>query len=118
MSGEDFLHISGLRVAAFIGVPDEERASPQPLEFDLWLQPRQPLHALCDDISRAVDYQAVSVEVVRLVQQRPRHLIETLATEVADGLLASFPLSAVRLELRKFVLPACRHVAVRITRRA
>ena len=47
---------------------------------------------------------------------RGRALIETLAEEIAAELLARFPLQAVELELRKFILPDTAFVAVRIRR--
>ena len=43
-------------------------------------------------------------------------MIETLAIEMAEHLLRRFRLSRVELELRKFVLPETRHVAVHIVR--
>ena len=43
-------------------------------------------------------------------------MIETLAEAIAAHLLAAFPLVRVRLELRKFILPEVKYVAVRLTR--
>jgi len=43
-------------------------------------------------------------------------LIETLAHEMAEHLLWRFGLARVELELRKFVLPETRYVAVRVVR--
>jgi dihydroneopterin aldolase len=47
---------------------------------------------------------------------RPRRLIETLADEIAMALLTRFPLRAVNVELRKFILPDAAFVAVRVHR--
>jgi dihydroneopterin aldolase len=43
-------------------------------------------------------------------------LIETLAEEIAGLLLERFPLRAVEVELRKFILTDTAYVAVRIRR--
>jgi 7,8-dihydroneopterin aldolase/epimerase/oxygenase len=51
-----------------------------------------------------------------LVGRRQDKLIETLAHEIAAHLLRQFKLLAVELELRKFVLPETRYVAVRVAR--
>jgi phosphoglycolate phosphatase/dihydroneopterin aldolase len=43
-------------------------------------------------------------------------LIETLADEVAGLIIAEFGALSVEVELRKFILPQTRHVAVRCAR--
>ena len=52
----------------------------------------------------------------RFVAGRQDKLIETLAHEMAEHLLWRFGLVRVELELRKFVLPETRYVAVRVVR--
>ena len=101
---------------ARIGVPDQERAQPQRLTVSLVLQPRNQFGTLGDDLSRTVDYAAVCDEMRRLVAGRSDRLIETLAHEMAEHLLRSFKLARVDLELRKFVLPETKYVAVRVAR--
>jgi FolB domain-containing protein len=110
----DCLHIEGLRVAAWIGVPVEERAQPQSLTVTLDLVPSRPLSGLHDDIERAIDYEAVAVQVRGIALSQKRRLLETLAEEIADALLSNHPLDRVEVEIRKFVLPHCDHVAVRL----
>jgi dihydroneopterin aldolase len=43
-------------------------------------------------------------------------LIETLADGLAAHLLATFPIERIRLEIRKFILPDTRYVAVSVVR--
>ena len=54
--------------------------------------------------------------VQALTLARPRKLIETLVEEIAAELLVRFSLSAIEIELRKFILPDTAFVAVRIRR--
>jgi dihydroneopterin aldolase len=51
-----------------------------------------------------------------LVAGRADKLIETLAAAIAAHLLAAFPIVRVRVELRKFILPDVKYVAVIVTR--
>ena len=105
--------IRGLRARAFIGVPDEERASAQELAIDITLEPKTPFADLGDDLSKTVDYAAVAARVISIVEERPRRLIETLASDIVSALVAEFPARAATVEIRKFILPNTDHVAVR-----
>jgi FolB domain-containing protein len=108
--------IAGLRVKTHIGVPDEERAAEQDIEIDIRIQPMRGFLEMGDDLSRTIDYAQVSERVCSLAGARPRRLIETLAEEVAGLILAEFEARFVEVELRKFILPQTRHVAVRCSR--
>ena len=112
----DSITLSGLKIASCIGVPDEERAHPQSLEVSLSLIPQHGLHGLGDHIENTVDYATVARQIQELALARPRRLIESLAEEIADLLLSTHPLQAVTVEVRKFILPHCGHVAVRLSK--
>jgi dihydroneopterin aldolase len=116
MQSNDEIRIEELDLMACVGVPDEERAEPQRLTVSLTLRPRRHFGDLGDDLGRAIDYAAVCAEVRHFVSDRCDKLIETLAHEMAGHLLRRFALVRVELELRKFILPETRYVAVRITR--
>ncbi len=116
MTTADHLHIHGLSLATHIGVPAEERRVPQRLQLNLTLWPVEPLVGLDDDVARTVDYAAVAMAVRELAGGKPRHLIETLAEDVADALLETFPLRQVRVEVLKFILPDTDHVSVTLTK--
>lgn len=105
--------IDSLRVQTFIGVPDAERMDSQEVEIDLCIQPSIGFCAMRDDIACTVDYAAVCEWVSQIAGERPRCLIETLACDIAEGILQEFPAVSVRIEIRKFILPQTRHVAVR-----
>jgi dihydroneopterin aldolase len=112
----DEIRIQELELLAQVGVPDAERARPQRLTATLILQPLNQFCGLEDDLRRTIDYAAVCAELQHFVARRQDRLIETLASEMAEYLLQRFPLFRVELELRKFVLPETRHVAVRVVR--
>jgi dihydroneopterin aldolase len=112
----DCIFIRGLELPVQIGVPDEERAEWQVLVADLTLTPKMGFQEMADDLSWTVDYEAVAKIVKKMVAERPRKLLEVLASEVVTHLLTNFPLVAVEIELRKRILPSVDHVAVRMRR--
>lgn len=114
----DTIRIEELELRVRIGVAEAERREPQRITASLALEPVSGFRELQDDLSRTVDYAAVCAELERFVSDRADRLLETLADAVAVHLLRTFPLRAIDLELRKFVLPQTRHVAVRVVREA
>lgn len=108
--------IAGLRVKTRIGVPDEERLDEQELEFDLRIEPAMAFVEMQDRLEDTIDYAKVCERVGEIASAKPRKLIETLADEIADMILNEFHARRVEVELRKFILPQTRHVAVRCVR--
>ncbi len=117
MSTDDLIHIQELELAACVGVPEEERASPQRLTVSISLWPLVGFHEMEDELEKTVDYASVCREVKEFVDARNDKLIETLGDAIALHLLQAFPLRQVRLELRKFILPDVNYVAVSLTRK-
>jgi len=113
---EDSILVSHLELLAHAGVPAAERAAAQRLTLSLRLIPARGLAALADDVANTVDYASVCAAVRHEAEAKPRQLIETLAEEIAALLLARFPLRAVEVEVRKYILPDAEYVAVRIRR--
>ena len=114
--GEDCVVIEELALSARIGVPAVERAQAQRLTVSISLWPRACAGEMRDQLERTVDYAAVCDEVKRVVAGRADQLIETLAEALAAHLLSQFAIARVRIELRKFILPDVKHVAVILTR--
>ena len=104
--------IDSLRVKTRIGVPDAERLEPQEIEIDIRIQPIRSFSEMQDDIALTVDYAAVCQRVSELAGERPRRLIESLAQEIGNLILNEFEAILVQVEIRKFILPNTRHVAV------
>lgn len=112
----DVILIHELEVDARVGVPEEERSQAQRLLLSIKLWPQTPFDEMRDEIDRTVNYATVSREVQEFASQRIYKLIETLADEIAAHLLRLFPLQRVEIELRKFVLPDAKYVAVFLAR--
>ena len=110
----DQILIRGLKLRCKIGVPAEERAIAQTLRVHLTLE--VPEFKGDDQIDGTIDYKEVSDRVVEFVAVGERHLIETLAVDIADLILSEFEVSKVRVELEKFILPNTDWVGVAIER--
>lgn len=114
----DRIRVKQLRVTAYVGVGEQERRRAQSLEIDLELQPHHPWGPeLGDDVRQTVDYFAVSERVRDLAAARPRRLIETLAVEVAEAILAGFEVREVEVTVRKFILSDAGSVEVVLRRK-
>lgn len=116
MNREDEIEIRRLAVETHIGVPDEERAEPQTLWLTVRMRPSQGFTGLRDDVANTVDYYEISRRLIALAAQKPRNLIETLATEIAEFLLSGYPLSSVDVEVEKRILTDADSVSVRVHR--
>jgi FolB domain-containing protein len=112
----DQIVISQLGLSTFIGATEEERRRPQRLRVTLALEPTRGTGNLDDTLSATIDYAEISQAVKAHAASGERLLIETLAEELAALLLANYPVSAVHVELRKYILPDTEFVAVRIHR--
>ncbi len=110
----DQIIIRGLRLTCRIGVPEEERAESQELRAHLTMD--VGAFPAADRIEGTVDYKAVADRVRELAGLGERQLIETLAQDIASLVLKEFPVSEVRVELEKFILPETDWVGVVIQR--
>jgi len=72
--------------------------------------------ASSDRITDTIDYHQVSQSVIKLGEGRSWKLIEKLAGDVADTVLAEFHPQSVTVEVKKFIIPQARHVSVILTK--
>jgi FolB domain-containing protein len=112
----DRIHIEGLEVLTHIGVPEEERATPQRVTVSISFWPYHEARDLTDKIEKTVNYSAVAEETKKFVCDQSVNLIETLADRLAMHLLKKFPMQKVTVELRKFPLRSAKYVSVSVTR--
>src|SRR5947207_6156927 len=92
---DDHIRIEQLEIFANIGVPDEERASPQRIIFNITVWPTHSASELEDEIGRTVDYAALCTETKKFVHDRSDRLIETLANALATHLLEVFEIRRI-----------------------
>jgi len=100
----DFVSVKDLSVRAVIGVHAWERDVEQTLLVSVDMVPETTdvrKAAASDDLADALDYSAVAETITAVLREGRFRLIETAAERVAGRLLADFPLSWLRLELRK-----------------
>jgi len=97
----DLVSVRDLGVAAVIGVHSWEREIEQTLVVSVEMAADVRKAATSDDLADALDYSAVAETIASVLRDGKFRLIETAAERVAGRLLADFPLSWLRLELRK-----------------
>jgi len=113
----DRIYIRDLRLRCIIGVAPHERDKKQDVEISvtLWADLRQA--ALSDRIEETVDYKALKLKIVELVEGSSDFLLERLAQRVADLCLQEARVRRVRVLIEKpAALRFARTVGVEIDR--
>lgn len=115
----DVVFVKGLKVEAVIGVYEWERAITQPLLIDIALETDISRAAVSDDVSDALNYKAVCDDVSAWCQAIQAQLLEHLAGQIADKLLAKYACQKLTLSVAKpTAIQAADAVGVQITRYA
>jgi dihydroneopterin aldolase len=110
------ISIADLEVFYRVGVPEAERVKPQRLLLTVEMDFDFSAAAASDDIPDTIDYFTVSQRLLKFGDGREWKLIEKLAADVADLVLAEFKPSSVTVEAKKFPIPQARHVSVTVTK--
>jgi len=111
------ISIVDLEVSYRVGVPAAERARPQRLLLTVEMEGDFSAAARSDDIRDAIDYFAVSQRLLKLGKGRSWKLIEKLAADLADLILAEFKPRTVTVEVKKFPIPQARHVSATVAKK-
>jgi dihydroneopterin aldolase len=93
------VELRGLEVFGRHGVGEQERRDGRKFLYDVELGVGEA--GLTDRIEDAVDYRLVAARVQAVSDERQFHLLEALATAVAEDLMKQFPLERVRVSVRK-----------------
>ena len=109
----DSICLNGLELYCHIGVPEAERATPQRLTADISLLPPCSFAGMGEDISRTLDYDALSRRLVELAEAEPTVLLETLAHKLAACCVQEFGATRAEVELHKYILPRLVSTSVR-----
>ncbi|HUW88582.1 MAG TPA: dihydroneopterin aldolase [Candidatus Paceibacterota bacterium] len=88
----DAIEIKGIRAFGYHGVFDHERENGQEFLVDLSLNLDLGKASRSDLVEDTVDYGSVCNLVLEMIVGSPVSLIETLASQIADGLLSNFSL--------------------------
>jgi FolB domain-containing protein len=111
------ISIIDLEVFYRVGVPDEERAKPQRLLLTVEMDCDFSKAAKTDGIGDTIDYFAISRRLLKFGDGRSWKLIEKLAADIANLILAEFKPQSVTVEVKKFPIPEARCVSVVVTRK-
>lgn len=111
----DTILIADLEVYCQVGVTAAERAHPQRLLVNVEMEHDFTSARARDNLAETIDYHAVCQRLLAFVQHTQWSLIETLASDMASAILDEFRPRSVTIEVKKFVIPQARHVAVRTT---
>jgi dihydroneopterin aldolase len=110
------ISIVDLEVFFCVGVPDAERAQPQRLLLTVELESDFSAAAKTDSIADTIDYFAVTQRLLKFGDGKNWKLIEKLAADIADVILAEFKPQSVSVEVKKFIIAQARHVSVALTK--
>jgi dihydroneopterin aldolase len=97
---EVVIEVRGLELRGFHGALEEERTTGQSFVFDVRLVAHDA-GIRSDQLVDTVDYTEVVARIRAISDGRRFNLIEALAAAIADDLLEHFPVSAVRVRVRK-----------------
>ncbi|HEX2027568.1 MAG TPA: dihydroneopterin aldolase [Nitriliruptorales bacterium] len=97
----DRITLHGIEVHAHHGVLPEERLTGQPFLVHATIELDAREAAESDDLTATVDYAALAGEIAAVAAQGPHHLIETVAAQVCEALLAHPRVRAAEVTVEK-----------------
>ena len=112
------IKIVDLEVFYCVGVGDEERAKPQRLLLTVEMMLDFSYAAATDDLTRTIDYHAVSQKLLRFGENRSWKLVEKLAVDIAEMILSEFKPRSVSVDVKKFIIAETRYIKVSLVRSA
>ena len=104
-TGRDTVRLTGLRARGRHGCLPAERELGQEFVIDVALSFDTAPAAAADDLTLTVDYGALAMELVRIVEGEPVNLIETLAERLAAACLAHELVEEVEVSVHKPAAP-------------
>ena len=93
--------IKSLKANLIIGTMNHERMYPQPIEIDLEFEYDAGNAIENDDFIHAVDYKALTDEIIEHVISTKFYLIETLVSMIINKLKANKQISSGKVTIRK-----------------
>jgi dihydroneopterin aldolase len=118
----DVIRLKDITIFGFYGVSPAEREVGQKIQIDLDLYADLAAACRSDSLPDTINYEAVYSTVMGVVGGEEHYrLLEALGEEICSAVIADFPVSRVRIRLRKLNLPFpnnLSHVEVELTRDA
>ncbi len=109
------LTLTGLRFAASLGVLDQEKTGPQPIQVDAELNlGTQALHPVDDEINHVLDYRKVRQIIIDECTAEHVNLLETLIGKLARRLMLLPGVVGVRVKIAKLEIFDDCEVAIRV----
>ena len=114
-SGTQILTLTGLRFDASLGILEQEKSAPQPIQVDaeLNLGP-QPLLPHDDDITHVLDYRKVRKIIIDECTAEHVNLLESLIGKLAHRLMQLPGVIGVRVKIAKLEIFEDCEVAIRV----
>ncbi len=113
----DTVFINGLELRSVIGVHAWERVFAQRLRVDVRMQVDTYAAAQSDALGDAIDYAALSEQLIGVAKQADCQLIEALAARLMDTVMADLRIHHTTLTLHKpGALPGAQGVGVTLSR--
>jgi 7,8-dihydroneopterin aldolase/epimerase/oxygenase len=97
----DRIELRGLTIRGNHGVFDHERRDGQDFVVDITVWIDLASAAASDELADTVDYGALAQRAADIIGGPPRNLIETVAAELADDVMADERVHAVEVVLHK-----------------
>ncbi len=101
----DKIHIHDISCQACVGVPQQERETPQQVFVDLTLSLDLESAAQTDRVESTVDYQEIVEMVDHAISEGSFQLLEALTAHVCQSLLTDTRIKTVLVKVRKFPEP-------------
>ncbi|HYW56162.1 MAG TPA: dihydroneopterin aldolase [Polaromonas sp.] len=113
--GTQILTLNGLRFDANLGILDQEKTAPQPIQVDAELNlGTQPLLPSDDDINHVLDYRKVRQIIISECTSEHVNLLETLIGKLAHRLMTLPGVLGVRVKIAKLEIFDDCEVAIRV----
>jgi dihydroneopterin aldolase len=113
--GTQILALTGLRFDANLGILEQEKTAPQPIQVDAELnQGTQPLLPHDDDISHVLDYRKVRQIIIDECTAEHVNLLESLIGKLTRRLMQLPGVIGVRVKIAKLQIFDDCEVAIRM----
>ena len=97
----DRITLTGLKVRGHHGVYEHEKRDGQDFLVDVTVWIDLNTAARTDDVADTLDYGALATRAAEIVGGKPRDLIETVATELAEDVMTDERVHAVEVTIHK-----------------